>query len=289
MELSLPFRPSLVLEPLRQADLKSLPLTPPVPSQGLTTSVTLRCHSLGTQRCQHPLVIYAELRKNVFLLIETYCDGEVPMWCSVFPRIFKEAALASFTSTHWVPSKPKDSEKTLREDLPLEPRKSPLLPQNPPHPQLSLRALMWGQAPSPQRHSSFPEFLTSPALWLLAGGLPVCKQPRGTSVLTEDTAEAAAASFLSTSITNENVNLQTSFSTSETVNSRCLQRGKQSRCWMKGDQLFYTFLTSFECCAVLMHHLFREYNFLDNYFRKKSNFFIFYNAILRPFLCTQMV
>ena len=65
----------------------------------------------------------------------------------------------------------------------------------------------------------------------------------------------------------------TSFSTSETVNSRCLQRGKQSRCWMKGDQLFYTFLTSFECCAVLMHHLFREYNFLDNYFRKKSNFF----------------
>lgn len=144
-------------------------------------------------------------------------------------------------------------------------------------PQLSLRALMWGQAPSPQRHSSFPEFLTSPALWLLAGGLPVCKQPQGTSVLTEDTAEArggaAAASFLSTSITNENVNLQTSFSTSETVNSRCLQRGKQSRCWMKGDQLFYTFLTSFECCAVLMHHLFRECNFLDNYFRKKSNFF----------------
>lgn len=105
-----------------------------MPSQGLTASVTLRCHSLGTQRCQHPLVIYAELRKNVFLLIETCCDGEVPMWCSVFPRIFKAAALASFTSTHWVPSKPKDSEKTLREDLPREPRKSPLLPQNPPHP-----------------------------------------------------------------------------------------------------------------------------------------------------------
>lgn len=42
---------------------------------------------------------------------------------------------------------------------------------------------------------------------------------------------------------------------------------------MKGDQLFCTFLSSFECCAVLMHHVFRDYNFLDNYFRKKSNFF----------------
>lgn len=158
-ELSLPFRPSLVLEPLRQADLKSLPLTAPVQPGGLTASVTLRRHSQGTQRGQHPLVIYAELRKNVFLLIEICCDGEVPMLCSVFCRIFKEAALASFTSTHWVPSKPKDSEKTLREDLLWELRKSPPLAQNPPHPQLSLRALMWGQVPSPQRHSSFPEFL----------------------------------------------------------------------------------------------------------------------------------
>lgn len=164
VELSLPFRPSLVLEPLRQADLKSLPLIPPVQPQGLTASVPLRRHSLGTQRCQHSLAIYAEWRKNVFLLIETCCDGEVPMWCSVFPRVFKEAALASFISTHWVPSKPKDSQKTLREDLPWELRKSPLLPQNPPHPQLGLRDLMWGQAPSPQRHSSFPELLTSPAL-----------------------------------------------------------------------------------------------------------------------------
>lgn len=42
---------------------------------------------------------------------------------------------------------------------------------------------------------------------------------------------------------------------------------------MEGDWLFYTLLSSCECYAVLMVCLFKECNFLENYFRKKSNFF----------------
>lgn len=86
--------------------------------------------------------------------------------------------------------------------LPWESRKSPLLPQNLSFPPLSLKALMWGQAPSPLG-TSLSQMLPHSTRPLTSGQLPYqfARQPRCVSILTEDTAEARAgvptASFLS--------------------------------------------------------------------------------------------
>lgn len=170
MELSLPFRSSLVLEPPGEADLESLPLTPTAHPRGPTASVTLHHHTprklRGANTLQRSTLSWGS---KALLLLETCCDGGVPM-----QHLVSSTALAA--SAQWVPSNPKDSEMTPSGDLPWELRNSPWLPQNPPLPRLSLRASMWEQAPSPCRPSSFPGSSSlSPPSSFWPAALPVCQ------------------------------------------------------------------------------------------------------------------
>lgn len=125
--------------------------------------MTLPHHIPDTQRHWHRAASWGELRKKALPFIMACCGGGVPRQCSMSSQIFKGTPLAGFTSTHWIPFKPKDSEMT-----PWELRKSPLLPQNPPWPALSLQALMRGQAPSPQALLSPRALTPSTDAWLAA-------------------------------------------------------------------------------------------------------------------------
>lgn len=133
------------------------------------------------------------------------------MWCSVFPRVKGSSSCKLYLN-------PLGSLQTLRTHKRLcrgSAGAEEITTASPESlsPQLSLRADVEGQAPSPQRHSSFPALLTSPASDFWPKPAPVCKQPRSLSGSRTQLRPggAPATSFPSTSTTDEKMNVNIIF------------------------------------------------------------------------------